>query len=75
MSFLFLPDLICFEKILFLQLIKNINSEQILNNQTAWIELWVKLYDGKSMKLTSWLNDTSIDPLVKEYGRSLIKNL
>ena len=56
------------------ELINYISNEQIFTNQTAWLELWVKLHPHPGDELQRWLNMEGINPTVKSYGLSLIKS-
>lgn len=62
---------------LFLQEIKLYqfaSNENNATNQTAWIDLWIKLHaDTKGLK--KWLNKSDLDPLVKTYAETEIKNI
>lgn len=52
-----------------------IEREESLNNQTAWIELWVQIHNTKSDLLEQWLNQEKINPFIKEYGVGIINNI
>jgi hypothetical protein len=56
------------------ELINYISQEQIFTNQTAWLELWVKLHPQPGNELQTWLNKEGINPTVKNYGLRLIKS-
>jgi hypothetical protein len=55
-------------------IIFNISKEQTYTNQTAWMELWIKLYPQGTNEFLKWLETEGINPIVKSYGMSLIKS-
>ncbi|MEM7103694.1 MAG: hypothetical protein AAF502_11220 [Bacteroidota bacterium] len=56
-------------------ILNSLEKEQIINNQIAWIELWVILNKKDPKTIQNWLDQPERHPLVKSHGEQIIKGL